>query len=576
MKTIIQTNEDIPVHIPCVVDAESAKAEELLASLIKPRKITRRTNTAVDLGLTVETPIKSKGQKKEVDVATELSQNQQDLVRSQSNLQPNRPSRTESALGGVECSDDDEDSMMIDQDNTQKDSNGKEIYSFGLKNKSTKSMMKRAGADIGQGTLSGSLAKRAQSNSTKANAENHDNRVRIRKQMESLKDDANSDEDIDDAEEEEDKDNMDIEEEDDEDDEDSGGRLRSKQDNSEAGYDRYFQDLQTSAKTSNNTLSKLAVLNPKEFNDILASAPKKHDIEIKRLLNAHRSYFSQWVFELHSGFNLIFYGYGSKRRLLNDFAQSSLSNGPLIVINGFFPSINIKDILLKITSGALNITCSTGQVLEHAAVICDYFSDDEREFDHLYLVIHNLDGANLRNERAQTVLSMLANSPNIHLIASVDHINAGLLWDNVKASRFNWIWHDGTTYDDYLVETSFENSLLMRSGEMGGVRGVQYVLTSLTSNGRGVFRVLAEHQLVEMEMSSSDGSDNSALGLPYNKYYQLCREGFYVSSDASLRSQLTEFKDHKIIHTKRLPDGTEVFYIPLDKATLTSIVENMA
>ncbi|KAI9028169.1 origin recognition complex subunit 2-domain-containing protein [Phycomyces nitens] len=461
--------------------------------------------------------------------------------------------------------------MMIDQDSAPKDSNGKDIYSFGLRNKSTKSMMKKAGADISQDPSSGLSAKKNQPSSTKP-AANHDNRVHIRRQMELLKDDANSDEDIDEAEEEEEEEQMDVEEDEEE---DESGRLRSKQDNSEAGYDRYFQDLQTSSKTSNNTLSKLAVLNPKEFNDILALAPKKHENEIKRLFNAHCSYFSQWVFELHSGFNLIFYGYGSKRRLLNHFAQSSLSDGPLIVINGFFPSITIKDILLKITLGALNITCSTGQVLEHAAVICDYFSNQDREFDHLYLVIHNLDGANLRNERAQTVLSMLANAPNIHLIASVDHINAGLLWDNVKASRFNWIWHDGTTYDDYLVETSFENSLLMRSGEMGGVRGVQYVLTSLTSNGRGVFRVLAEHQLVEMEMASSDGTDNSAFGLPYNRYYQLCREGFYVSSDASLRSQLTEFKDHKIIHTKRLPDGTEMFYIPLDKATLTSIVENM-
>ena len=46
--------------------------------------------------------------------------------------------------------------------------------------------------------------------------------------------------------------------------------------------------------------------------------------------------------------------------------------------------------------------------------------------DRLYLLIHNIDGYNLRNHNAQDVLSRLANILNVHLVASIDHINAPL------------------------------------------------------------------------------------------------------------------------------------------------------
>lgn len=46
--------------------------------------------------------------------------------------------------------------------------------------------------------------------------------------------------------------------------------------------------------------------------------------------------------------------------------------------------------------------------------------------ESIYLLIHNIDGAMLRSNKVQDTLSRLANIPNIHLLASVDHINAPL------------------------------------------------------------------------------------------------------------------------------------------------------
>lgn len=54
--------------------------------------------------------------------------------------------------------------------------------------------------------------------------------------------------------------------------------------------------------------------------------------------------------------------------------------------------------------------------------------------------------------------------------------------------------------------------------------------------------------------------------------YQRCREAFLVNSDLTLRAQLTEFRDHKLIKSKKGLDGVENLLIPLDPATLQEFV----
>ncbi|KAH8553853.1 origin recognition complex subunit 2-domain-containing protein [Umbelopsis sp. PMI_123] len=379
------------------------------------------------------------------------------------------------------------------------------------------------------------------------------------------------------------EDEVDSDDDSDENDQDEGNERESEDEQDvprdtleRDGYERYFQDLHAVNKTSNNTLSKLPILDPQEFKMKLAQAPKKHAKDIAILHSLHERQFPQWQFELLSHYNLLFYGYGSKRKLLTKFVQTYLTDGPLIVVNGYFPSITIKDVLNKLSVGALGINAPTGSIQDHVSLIMEHFQRGENEYEHIYLLIHNIDGANIRNERAQTALSILASCPNIHIIASVDHINAGLLWDSIKISRFNWIWHDATTFDDYLIETSFENTLMVRQSEIGGSRGVNYVLTSLTSNARGIFKVLAEHQVMEMELATMEGRGDDSVGLTYNSYYTKCREAFFVSNDITFRTQLTEFRDHKIIQSKRTVDGTEIMYLPLDKSTLTNILESIS
>jgi len=52
---------------------------------------------------------------------------------------------------------------------------------------------------------------------------------------------------------------------------------------------------------------------------------------------------------------------------------------------------------------------------------------------HLYLVVHGMDAPSLRSEASQSVLAALAALPQIHLVASVHHRSAALLWDAQQA-----------------------------------------------------------------------------------------------------------------------------------------------
>lgn len=50
----------------------------------------------------------------------------------------------------------------------------------------------------------------------------------------------------------------------------------------------------------------------------------------------------QWL--CSCGFGLLLYGFGSKKSLLEDFANSALMDGAAIVVSGYLPNINIKHV----------------------------------------------------------------------------------------------------------------------------------------------------------------------------------------------------------------------------------------
>ncbi|XP_075036212.1 origin recognition complex subunit 2 [Mixophyes fleayi] len=316
--------------------------------------------------------------------------------------------------------------------------------------------------------------------------------------------------------------------------------------------DRTLQKLQT-PKLDQETLRKLLDQYSSAFADDLRSLNEKHE-----------ALFDKWMLQLHLGFNVILFGLGSKRNLIEKFRTSLLQDSLHIVINGFFPSITIKAILNSVTEEALGHSGAFRSPLDQVDFIVQKFKDDPSL--ELYLLIHNLDSHMLRGDKSQQILGQLASISNIHLIASIDHINAPLMWDQSKQSLYNWLWYETTTYSSYVEETSYENSLLVKRSGALALSSLTHVLRSLTPNARGIFSLLAEYQLANKD-------NPSYTGLSFQDFYQQCREAFLVNSDLTLRAQLTEFRDHKLIRTKKGADGVEYLIIPLDIGTLTDFSE---
>ena len=53
----------------------------------------------------------------------------------------------------------------------------------------------------------------------------------------------------------------------------------------------------------------------------------------------------------------------------------------------------------------------------------------------------------LRSEQAQSALSQLAAIDKIHVIASIDHTNAPIIWDHTKLGLFRWSWFHCSTFE---------------------------------------------------------------------------------------------------------------------------------
>lgn len=138
----------------------------------------------------------------------------------------------------------------------------------------------------------------------------------------------------------------------------------------------------------------------------------------------YRQNFSKWLFTMNEGFNIMLHGLGSKRNLLQQFHQDVLSDQTVLVVNGFFPSLTIKDVLDSISVDILEMSVVSRNHHEVVDAIEETLNGSPDT--HIFLIVHNIDGAMLRNDRSQLVLSRLAKMDQIHLIASMDHINAPL------------------------------------------------------------------------------------------------------------------------------------------------------
>ncbi|KAF7189297.1 Origin recognition complex subunit 2 [Pseudocercospora fuligena] len=395
----------------------------------------------------------------------------------------------------------------------------------------------------------------------------------------------------------------------------------------------FFQNRAGGNKTSANTMPTHLLLNHEDYFAQMNAYKDPHDTDMKMLRELHARAYDQWIFELEESFNLCFYGYGSKRDLLMDFAEhmyyQSEKPPKIVIVNGYTPGLTIRD-ALSCLAGVV-VPKNTKLPAQPAAML-DLLSATLTESPpkhKIVFIIHSLDHANLRKTATQTLIARLASHPSISLLASCDTPNFPLLWDVSLSSQLRFLYHDATTFAPYTAEIEVVedvNALLGRSSRrLGGKDGVGYVLKSLPENARSLFRILVAEQLAladtegdavlngvdadsdpegiigaedddeaaaEQQTPSRRGRGRPAKaktkpvktsapvqhapsGIEYRTLYHKAVEEFVCSSEVNFRTLLKEFHDHQMIESRKDGLGTERLIVPFRREELESILEEL-
>ena len=285
---------------------------------------------------------------------------------------------------------------------------------------------------------------------------------------------------------------------------------------------------------------------------------ERYKDELRTLYKDYQKLYTYWSLLMSNNFNILLHGVGSKRQLIEEYRNHSLRGEAQLVINA--RSITLHQMLVTLDNVLQQKHGGFKSHTEHCQYVCQALADGKGP-ERLFVVAHNIDG--LRNDTGQQCLALLARCPVVHVLASTDHVNGCLLWDQTMLSHFNWVWFDCSTFRDYRDDQIIDYTQQHMSDDMAHtLDSVNLVINTLTSNAQKIFELIATQQL-----------DESQSTITFQECYHKCRERFLVSSEQALTAQLTEFKDHKLITMSRSKDGNQEIRITLDSDLLKQFLD---
>ena len=359
----------------------------------------------------------------------------------------------------------------------------------------------------------------------------------------------------------------------------------------------------------------------------------------------HRAHLPRYLLELTEGFNLLFYGFGSKRRVLNELARACAApsthgaGAHVLVLNGFLPSFSARDIFAAlarlpgspqsveaVAQFLLAAPTSSAAATSHSPSPSSSKSGQQRQSKgpvgpykkrrRLVLIIHNIDAPALRAPKVRGLLSALATLSGVQLAASVDHINAPMLWTSTELLAQRWLWHDLTTLSAYDAELAGADPASLRSaptataaaaasmragsgmaesmglggggggGQMMTETAARHVLAAVTQRARKLFELMGKRQLDALADAGGTGAaiadpttpaEAGEVAVPYDTLFNLARDQFVATNDTALRALLGEFRDHGLVVTvgTGAMGAGEMLWIPLRKERLTKLLDGL-
>ena len=113
--------------------------------------------------------------------------------------------------------------------------------------------------------------------------------------------------------------------------------------------DSYFDRHKRTARRKRKKQPTRSIL------DEAATTGRPQKEEVMTQAAAIEKEFDQWHHHLTRGFNLLFYGYGSKRVMMEKFATTYCNDAPVIVVKGFLPTVTPKSILHSVSQALFNL-----------------------------------------------------------------------------------------------------------------------------------------------------------------------------------------------------------------------------
>ncbi|KOS44425.1 hypothetical protein ACN38_g4650 [Penicillium nordicum] len=361
-------------------------------------------------------------------------------------------------------------------------------------------------------------------------------------------------------------------------------------------HERYFfQNRAGPVKTSNATLNKVPLLTHEEYFEKLGQYEDPCKEEKEYLQSLHHRSFPQWAFEFDEGFNICLFGYGSKRKLMDEFAEwiynhrLSVTTTPIIVmVNGYTPGISIRSIFATIVTAVMGDDAPSKLGAQPTEVLELLQSALNSREEPVTVLINSIDAPPLRRAANQALLARLAATPRIRLLVTADTPNFPVMWDISLRDQLNFVFHDCTTFLPFSAEADVVeevNTLLGRKGRrVGGKDGVGFVLKSLPENARNLYRLLLTelitllddgHQSDGEGEADGGGKADDETGIEFRLLYQKATEEFVASSEMMFRTLLKEFHDHQMITSRMDASGMEILGVPLSRDEMEGVLEDL-
>eukprot|EP01084_Bolivina_argentea_P313212 542381_1 len=161
----------------------------------------------------------------------------------------------------------------------------------------------------------------------------------------------------------------------------------------------------------------------------------------------------------------------------------------------------------------------------------------------IFLAIHNIDAEQLRDRSSQEALGMVAKHPRIHLIATADHVNAALLWDDEFCGPgfFRWQWEYAPTHRRYDEELRYVSGTdISSTAKMA--HGLSFVLESLTNKHLIIAKTLARAILkMGPEVQQVD------RGMGVQDLFDICRNELFLQRAQNLTPYIKVLEDNNIV-----------------------------